>query len=62
MSEELVLSRKDQLLDDCARLRKSLSKSATNMILVPSVKERLARVLDAAESVAQSYTDVPQTK
>ena len=47
----------DSLARACDQLRKSLAKGSTNMLLVPEVRNRLHRVIEAADTLLRKYPD-----
>lgn len=56
-----VLSAADQLERDCDNLRKSLAKGSTNLLLVPEVRARLHRVIEAAHTLLLKHPEEAPT-
>lgn len=51
------ISAADQLALDCDNLRKSLAKGSTNLLLVPEVRARLHRVIEAAHTLLMEHPE-----
>lgn len=56
MTEEVSLA-VEQLTLDCDILRKSLSKGSLNLILVPEMRARLHRILEAADTLRRDHPE-----